>query len=77
MDDFAPDRLSLSPKLDLSRRRMLVTTLATGFAAAVQPVAAQSVITTDTSGLEASEIKIKMLGSAAPWPNLNSTNERW
>ena len=24
-----------------------------------------------------SEMRIKMLLRAAPWPNLNSTNERW
>ncbi len=66
MDDFAPDRLSLSPKLDLSRRSMLVTTLATGFAAAVQPVCAQSIITTDTTGLEAGEIKIKTADGEIP-----------
>lgn len=57
--DLAADRLSLSPRLpDVSRRAMLVVTLAGGFAAAVQPVAAESVITTDTKGLVAGEIKV-------------------
>jgi carboxymethylenebutenolidase len=66
MQDFEQDRLSLSPKLDFSRRDMLVTTLATGFAVAVQPVAAQTLITTDTAGLEAGEIKIKTADGKIP-----------
>ncbi|MGB3718810.1 MAG: carboxymethylenebutenolidase [Proteobacteria bacterium] len=64
--DFEMDRLSLSPKLDFSRREMVVTTLATGFAMAVQPVAAQTMITTDTEGLEAGEIKIKVQDGEIP-----------
>jgi carboxymethylenebutenolidase len=66
MQDFEQDRLSLSPKLDFSRRDMLVTTLATGFAMAVQPVAAQTLITTDTAGLEAGEVKIKTADGEVP-----------
>jgi carboxymethylenebutenolidase len=66
MDDFETDRRSLSPSLDLSRRRMLVTTLATGFAVAVQPVAAQTMIVTDANGLEAGEIKIKTSDGEIP-----------
>ncbi len=64
--DFTLDRLSLAPKLDLSRREMVVTTLATGFAAAVQPVVAQTMITTDTEGLEAGETKIKVEDGEIP-----------
>lgn len=64
--DFTLDRLSLAPKLDLSRREMVVTTLATGFAAAVQPVVAQTMITTDTEGLEAGETKIKIEDGEIP-----------
>ncbi len=51
------DALSLLPKSDFSRRGFVVTTLASGFALAVQPVSAET-ITTDTSGLEAGEVKI-------------------
>src|SRR4051812_24914565 len=51
------DALSLLPKTDFSRRGFVVTTLASGFALAVQPVSAET-ITTDTSGLEAGEVKI-------------------
>jgi carboxymethylenebutenolidase len=64
--DFAQDRLSPLPKIDLSRREMLVTTLATGFAVAVQPVAAQTVITTDSSGLEAGAVSIKAADREIP-----------
>src|SRR5262249_32272110 len=51
------DLLSLLGKTDFSRRQFVVTSLATGFALAVQPVSAET-ITTDTSGLEAGEVKI-------------------
>lgn len=51
------DLRSLLPTLDFSRREFVVTTLATGFAMAVQPVSAQT-ITTDTDGLVAGEVKI-------------------
>ncbi len=49
----------------VSRRAFLVTDLAVGFAAAVQPVTAET-IHTDTEGLEASEIKIPVQDGALP-----------
>jgi carboxymethylenebutenolidase len=52
-DPFQP-RLSR----DLTRREFVVGSLAVGFAAAVRPVAAETVVATDTSGLEAGEVKI-------------------
>src|ERR671932_2645785 len=58
MSGFDEDALSLSPSSTLSRRAMLLTTLASGFALSVQPVAAQTVITTDTNGLTAGEVKV-------------------
>lgn len=42
----------------MSARRDFLTHLPAGFALAVQPVAAQNLITTDTKGLEAGEIRI-------------------
>ena len=51
------DLLSLLPKLDVTRREFVVTSLAAGFALAVQPVSAET-ITTDAKGLEAGEVKI-------------------
>jgi carboxymethylenebutenolidase len=51
------DLTRLTPLADPSRREFVVTTLASGFALAVQPVSAET-ITTDTKGLEAGEVKI-------------------
>src|SRR4051794_24398516 len=59
------DLLSLLPKPDFSRREFVVTTLAAGFALAVQPVSAQT-ITTDAKGLEAGEVKIPVAGGEMP-----------
>ncbi len=64
------DLLSLLPVLDrttleFSRRGFVMTTLASGFAMAVQPVSAET-ITTDTTGLEAGEVKIPVEGGEMP-----------
>jgi carboxymethylenebutenolidase len=64
--NFEADARSLKPATDFSRRSMMVTTLATGFAASVQPVAAQTMITTDATGLEAGEVKIKTADGDIP-----------
>jgi len=58
---------SLAPKMEFSRRDFVVGGLATaGFALAVQPIQAQSVITTDSNGLVASEINIPITGGSIP-----------
>lgn len=57
--------LSLTPKLDFTRRDFVVTTLAAGFALAVQPVSAET-ITTDTKGIEAGEVKIPVKDGTIP-----------
>src|SRR6188508_799213 len=57
--------LSLLPKVDFTRRGFVVTSLAAGFALAVQPVSAQT-ITTDTNGLEAGEVKIPVKDREIP-----------
>ncbi len=57
-----PEFINFEPKTDYTRREFVMTTLATGFATAVLPVAAQTVITTDTSGLIAGEVKIPTQG---------------
>jgi len=59
------DLLSLQPRSAFSRREFVVTSLAAGFAMAVQPVSAQT-ITTDTKGLEAGEVKIPVPGGEMP-----------
>jgi carboxymethylenebutenolidase len=57
---------SLVPPTDVSRRGFVVTSLASGFALAVQPVCAQTMITTDTNGLLANEVKIPAAGGDIP-----------
>jgi carboxymethylenebutenolidase len=59
------DLLSLMPKIDVNRRQFVVTTLATGFALSVQPVSAET-ITTDTTGLDAGEVKIPVPDGEIP-----------
>ncbi len=51
---------------DLTRRGFIVTSLAAGFALAVQPVTGQTVVTTDTNGLEAGEVKIPVADGEIP-----------
>src|ERR1700756_1881538 len=59
------DLRSLQPRADFNRREFVVTTLAAGFALAVQPVSAQT-ITTDTNGLEAGGVKAPVKDGAIP-----------
>ena len=61
-----PDALSLQPKAQWSRREFVVTALAAGFALAVQPVCAQTMIVTDANGLEAGEVRIPVPGGEIP-----------
>ena len=49
---------SLKPPLRLDRRGFVKTSLSAGFAAAVLPIQAQTMITTDTQGLTTGEVKI-------------------
>src|SRR5258707_9860324 len=51
------EKKSLMPPTEFSRRGFLTTSLIAGFTLAAGPVNAQSVITTDTSGLTAGEGK--------------------
>jgi carboxymethylenebutenolidase len=64
-DGRHPELVNFLPPTEISRREMLVTTLATGFALAVQPVSAQT-ITTDTEGLTAGEVKIPVADGELP-----------
>jgi carboxymethylenebutenolidase len=57
---------SLIGRSALTRREMIVTSLAVGFAAAVSPVSADTVITTDTAGLTAGEVKIPVVDGEIP-----------
>jgi len=60
------DLTALEAKHAFTRREFVMTTLATGFALAVQPVAAQTTITTSTEGLVAGEVKIPVAGGEIP-----------
>ncbi|MGZ3303364.1 MAG: dienelactone hydrolase family protein, partial [Isosphaeraceae bacterium] len=60
------DRQSLLPGVDSTRRGFVVTSLASGFALAAQPISAQTTVTTDTNGLEAGEVKIPVTDGRIP-----------
>ncbi|MDB5388259.1 MAG: dienelactone hydrolase-like enzyme [Planctomycetaceae bacterium] len=59
------DISSLQSNWDFTRRQFVVTSLAAGFALAVQPVSAET-ITTDTKGLDAGEVKIPVKDGEIP-----------
>lgn len=61
-----PDFINFEPKTHFTRRDFVMTTLATGFAAAVQPVAASTQVTTDAAGLAAGEVKIPVKDGQMP-----------
>jgi carboxymethylenebutenolidase len=52
-------------RAEVTRREFMATTLAAGFALAVQPISAQT-ITTDATGLTAGEVRIPVSGGAMP-----------
>ncbi|HEV3024212.1 MAG TPA: dienelactone hydrolase family protein, partial [Pirellulales bacterium] len=52
-------------KSGFTRRKFVVTSLASGFALAVQPISAET-ITTSAEGLEAGEVKIKVADGEMP-----------
>ena len=60
------DLASLAPKTEFTRRDFVVTMLAVGFAAAVRPIAAQTVKHTDDKGLTAGEVKIPVKDGQIP-----------
>jgi len=62
----SPEFDSLLPAVRLNRRAFVATLAATGFALAVQPVQAQSVITTDTAGLETGMATVSVDGESLP-----------
>ena len=61
-----PDFINFEPRTAFSRREFVMSTLATGFATAVQPVSASTRITTDVKGLAAGEVKIAVQGGEIP-----------
>ena len=66
-DMLREDMLALvSNRTKVSRREFVAGTLAAGFALAVQPVSAQTMITTDAAGLTAGEISIPTASGDIP-----------
>jgi carboxymethylenebutenolidase len=61
-----PELDSLLGKPSLTRREMMMTTLAVGFAAAVRPVQADTVVSTGAEGLVAGEVKIPVADGEIP-----------
>ncbi|MFC7297778.1 dienelactone hydrolase family protein [Herminiimonas aquatilis] len=70
MENLKEDFASLVAKTPLSdgvdRRGFMKAALGTGFAAAVLPVCAQSVVKTDTTGLMTGEVTVMVNGQAVP-----------
>ncbi|MBI5331317.1 MAG: dienelactone hydrolase family protein [Betaproteobacteria bacterium] len=64
--DLASQFHSLQPQTSYDRRGFLVTALGAGFALAVQPVAAQTAISTPADGLLAGEISVPTQDGAMP-----------
>lgn len=62
MDGLDPEIRGLAAKSRFDRRDFMMTSLMAGFTLAVNPVNAQTVITTDTTGLTAGEVKIPVAG---------------
>ena len=88
MDGLAPELEAMLPRSRWSRRGFVVTSLAAGFALSVQPIAAQTVITTDTNGLTAGEVKVPvqdgeipayraMPDKGGPFPTVLVVHEIW
>jgi carboxymethylenebutenolidase len=61
-----PELDSLIGRAALTRREMMMTTLAVGFAAATLPVRADTLITTSAEGLTAGEVKIPVADGEIP-----------
>lgn len=66
-DRMREDLLALvTSKEKWSRRDFVASGLATGFALAVQPVCAQTMIVTDTRGIAAGELRVPVKGGTIP-----------
>ena len=65
-EEAGPELDSLVGRTALTRREMMMTTLAVGFAAATLPVHAQTLISTSAEGLTAGEVKIPVADGEIP-----------
>ena len=66
MDSVDAEVVSITPPTEFSRRGFLATSVVAGFTLATGPVHAQTVITTDTDGLEAGEVKVPVADGQLP-----------
>jgi carboxymethylenebutenolidase len=66
VDGHEADRRSLLPGRRISRRKVLLGSVAAGFALAARPFAAQTVVTTDASGLEAGDVAVPLADGSLP-----------
>jgi carboxymethylenebutenolidase len=64
---------ALVPELKVNRRGFMVTSLGAGFAAAVMPIEAQTVITTSADGLVAGEVKVPTMGEMVAYRAMPAT----
>lgn len=64
--NFDDDLRGLFPPSRLTRRRFVVTVLGAGFAAAVEPISAQTAIATDAKGLTAGPVRIPVADGHVP-----------
>ena len=87
MDGIPSDLDVMAPRSSWSRRGFVMTSLVTGFAISMQPVSAET-ITTDTTGLDAGEVKVKtkdgempayraMPDKGGPFPTVLVVHEAW
>jgi len=65
VDTIERELEALLPRAAWTRRGFVMTSLATGFALSVQPISAEA-IHTDTTGLEAGEVKVPVLDGSIP-----------
>jgi carboxymethylenebutenolidase len=65
MDTIDTELEALLPRAEWTRRGFVMTSLATGFALSVQPVSAEA-IHTDTTGLDAREVKVPVADGSIP-----------
>ena len=62
----SPEFDSLVPAVPFTRRGFIVSALGAGFALSVQPIMAQTVISTDSNGLTANEARVPVTGGEMP-----------
>jgi carboxymethylenebutenolidase len=87
VDNFITELDAMLPRSSWSRRGFVMTSLASGFALSMQPVAAQT-ITTDSTGLVAGEVRVPvkdgempayraMPDKGGPFPTVLVVHEAW